>query len=382
MERFNAECFRNRIEIFLQNQFLIKAVFITFIITLIFQVPSLKEVPGAGPFNAIIEIGKAFPSPADYPPESHLAKKTLRPLLPLVTKLFSIENEWTLYFMFCALNLVLYGQLAHFFRRNTGSTFASLILTIGLANCYFGFSGLFDGQGWGDICCFVLIMMTLIHRNFTIVTISVLLASLGDERIFLSIPFIILWKWYRMNQLSFNIDRNNVRCLLLETAPFFIAFFGWILVRLWMIRILGFRVHIADVGPMIIFRHETSYMFPGWWSAFESYWIIVIAFLIMMFFQQRRTVSILTCGYLILFISSCYFVYDISRSLSYCFPIVLLSIVYINDATKSDRNGTSSTILCLTVVNMLSPTARVHQAMHIASPAIVHLVKAVRWLIP
>lgn len=364
----------------LSRHFVAKTVFVSLFFAFVFQVPSFNEIPEARPFQGIIEIGQSLFSQMDYHTESHIAKKTLRPLWPLISRTLHISNVWVLYGLFCVLNAILLGQIAVFFLRETGRRPVSMLLTLGLANTYFGFAGFIDVQGWGDILPFVLIMAAMGSAKPFVIGICVFLSSLGDERSLLSIPFLFFWYWHKHSGCALEFKTIPIRPLVLKATALTLGAVGWGIVRWSMVHVFGFSVPTGGVGPGVIFCHETSYMYPGFWSAFESYWLAVFAYIPILFFSQRKLASVLVLIYLCLFTTSCYFVLDISRSLSYGFPIVLLALAYFSSPRKhSDENQTL--LGCLAIVNIFIPTARIHGVMRIASPVFVQILKLIRSLV-
>lgn len=371
--------FTSKTERWLSSGFIVKTIFVSLFFAFIFQVPSLNEIPEARPFQGIIEIGQSLFSQRDYHTESHIAKKTLRPLWPLISRTLHISNVWALYGLFCVLNITLLGQIAFFLRRETGNKTLSMFLTIGMANTYFGFAGFIDVQGWGDILPFVLIMTAMGSRKPFVIGLCIFLASLGDERSLLSIPFLFFWYWHRHNAFALDLKTASIRPLIILGAALTIGALGWGIIRWSMVHVFGFSVPTGGVGPGVIFCHETSYMYPGFWSAYESYWLVVIALLPMLFFSKHKLASILIFTYLCMFVTSCYFVLDISRSLSYGFPIVLLALV--NFSSPRGHSNENPTLLgCLAIVNIFIPTARIHGVMRIASPVFIHILKLIRSL--
>ena len=198
----------------------------------------------------------------------------------------------------------------------------------------------FDGIALG------LLGLTMISlKKRSLLAIMSFLSCWADERAILSLFFIALilaaWpKWERKEKLS---------RLLIIVASIFLYLVSLALVS-WT---LGW--HPLDMG-MIGLQPRLACVFAplAAWSCFEGAWIVIILAMWSMYEKRENLWLCLLIGSVLLAVSSCVLVLDVSRASSFAFPLIPLSCVLLKRAEISQRE-LRIVIAGAAVVSLLAP---------------------------
>lgn len=361
----------------LERGFLIKTVLVSSLVSLFLQVPSFPEIEALFPTRAILEISENPWQQIHYDVGSHAEKKTLRPLVPVIAGLLQFDETWQVYALFAFSNLLLLLLLAHFLKRETDDTLLAFLCTLGLSCAYFGFSGYGDTKGWGDVLPFVLILSSMVYPRPWVVVSTHFLAMTGDERAIVASALVVWW-WIFRPQTG---DSPSIWACVRGQMPLilaaFVALLAYIVLRSYMHLGLGFEAPMGNVGWQVLLEQNVETLLPGVWGAFEAFWLVwvfyVAALMVSGRYVEGSSLFLGTGAYVI----ACMMVHDVTRSLSYLFPLILLAIVHVCHAHPAKKE-LSRVFLMLSLFNIFAPTQYLYGKLRTYAPAFFRVIQFLR----
>jgi hypothetical protein len=360
---------------FLSRGFLVKTVILSSLISLFLQVPSFPEIESLFPTRAILEISKDPWTQIHYDAGSHAEKKTLRPLVPLMAKVLHLEFTWQVYLLFVAGNVVLLALVARLIERETGDRMVAFATTLGLSCAYFGFSGFGDTKGWGDVIPFALILASMVWSRPMVVFITHFLAMTGDERAVITAALVSVWWVLKPDGAGVRAWQDrfmNQRWLVLSSLA---ALAGFIGLRLYMHRVLGFQMPMGNVGWQVLLDQNPELLLPGVWGAFEGYWMFLIFYLFRLMRSMRWMESVVLSMGFSAYLIACMMVHDVTRSISYAFPLVLLAIIDGHRSSSGNGKSFESSFLLISFINVVSPTQYLYGKLRCFAPAFFRIIQ-------
>ena len=219
---------------------------------------------------------------------------------------------------------------------------------------------------WGhpDSLTFLPISILLFKRNYFIIVLCTFLGSLNDERFILSIPFLILW-WYLTSQ-------KDVEKLKLYRTIFSFAAGLLILIFFKLALINGYVGPGIEKEESLFINLLNDYFFPivlnpiKWpqfifliFLGFRWLWILPVAALIICI--RNRKIFIFTSLFIPILFSSLVIAInaDIGRSISFCYPLIPVSMIIIKDIGKWSNKKLIYFLNLILMFNIFTPGAKV-----------------------
>jgi len=237
---------------------------------------------------------------------------------------------------------------------------------------------------WGhpDSLTFLPISILLLKKNPLIIVFCTFIGSLNDERFILSIPFLLLW-WHLT-------DQKEGRNFNLNKAIFSFSVGILILFLFKLALITGY------IGPGIEKEHSLFISLlndfflpivlnPSRWPqfiflvflGFRFLWLLPLVALIIcirnkkLFIFYSLFISILLSTIVIMINA------DIGRSISFCYPLIPISMLIIKDIGKWSNDKLIYFLNIILLFNILSPAAKVYYV-----PADWWKTNPLEWLTP
>jgi hypothetical protein len=274
-------------------------------------------------------------------PMDHFAKVGLRLIVPLIgyfTPFSGIQGKFAMLLIVkIIMGYFFYKKLFEFLDSKINNRVTALIVTLGISISYIGSTFVSDYQNFDDFGYFFILLFLTSNSKSTIY-FSAILAAFSDERTILPLIIIALYKFPKIN--FFNC--YNYSILLAIGSRFFVGF------------IFQLFPSIQNGGVILfdyVFHGNINYLFIGLYSAFKSFWLIILLYIYINQNFNLRNIGIVISmlGILIISVS----VWDLTRSLCYGFPLLIISIIEIH---KKFNSQTIMKLLgVMLMVNMISP---------------------------
>ncbi len=339
-----------------RNNWVIKLSLICYLIIIFFSFPSYNEIK-VKPHNTWKVVQQQIDDPTiQYGldnPESHNAKRTFRLTIPFLFKIFHINNPVVIY-LFQQVVLLLFFVLLILFCKDFFPASRSLWVITPVAVCftYMGQVGIIDVFAKFDSIALCCILAAMYVRNVFFIFFLALAASFIDERGFIALMLIYLWWQIRHRQLH----QFGFRELLQpnwQSMSIVLAGISYLLIRFYLIYKYHFITVTGGVGLGILKSQFNKVLF-GLWTAFEGFWLLIL----IAFFVLLRNKQLVLTIFILMFacpsVLSSFLVMDITRSLIYCLPVLIMSMYIISKSEQPDYS--LKLILFVMMINILVPT--------------------------
>ncbi|KQS27953.1 hypothetical protein ASG33_16260 [Dyadobacter sp. Leaf189] len=265
--------------------------------------------------------------------DTHGSKVVFRLTVPLIGKSLGLDveksgsNMMWLYIIQSALLYPFIYILVHvclrFADQISSWTFVWACACTYLCKAFF-----WDYDFWFDGYAYFFILSAIYFRNPLLIFMALQLAFWTDERAVIALPGIVLFHLLQLN--NFNIPGPKMELLKQLFKPQIyvcvLAIIAYGLAR--MLLTVQFDLHTPlgkneGVSPALIpFQIENRFL--GVFLSFEGLWILFFCALYIIS-RRNNAIFLTSLGIIIVQIIVAYSVYDITRSLIYAFPMMLVS---------------------------------------------------------
>lgn len=271
-------------------------------------------------------------------PKSQAINHVFRVTMPLLGKLsFISANHWyaRMLFLFILQHAagVLFFYLLLKIARETGfNSYEAFLVGAGFACIYPGKSFYMDYCGYFDAMAYVFILWACYVKKSWLIFLLILGANFTDERAIIASLWIpVWWQFKNKRQLKWPIDKYAV------TAIAAIAF--TFVIRYIMQSQFGLKLPTMEQENISFFNkmhYKTISFIPvGLFSPLKLYWMLIIWMLASFVFKSEWR-SLISNGIpLVLLLYIGVLAVDVTRSVAYAFPILLFSLKYLRENTKS-----------------------------------------------
>jgi hypothetical protein len=282
------------------------------------------------------QIDHPFTADLSNDREAHEAKLTFRLVPPIIGKVVPSSD-------------LLHRMQWLFIVQNISNRFFSFMLPLSFAVLYAGKTFFCDMFFFFDGMAYLFLLVSICSRNSLLVFASLFLAFYTDERTLVGSGFVMLYHVIR-NQRGW-VNKPVIISIILAI----VAYGG---TRFYMQTQLGMispsdGINIGNIAKTVRF----SYFMLGIFTAFKSFWIILVAGVFLLKGFWPKAIYIITL-FTLLAGSVC--VFDFSRSVSYGF-IALIAVLYYLYKTQADTKELNKLVLILFITCLLNPIYDVHE---------------------
>lgn len=307
-----------------KNNWRIKSVFVLTITSLILSTGAYFYLPTAMKdenWNSFNEKKEHPFTPLNYDPGSHAAKKTFRLTVPLIAKVLHLGNYSVFLLQFIASILLLFFTIS-LVEKITSDSISGLIASIGLVFIYAGHAGFTDINTWFDEFAYLFLLLAMFYEKPLLIFLFIQLACWTDERAIISSLLIFLW-WKLKEEGILNFkDFFKVK---FNSLSVLIALVFYVIERLSLSAITNLHTPLSNVGlkPLL---DDVDFMGMAIWTSLEGFWILVIVSLILLWKEKKVALFTTAISLLTILALGSFSVFDKTRSGSYMFPIIFISI--------------------------------------------------------
>lgn len=303
-------------------------------------------------------------------PLSHMGKLTFRLTVPVIGYLLpflSLKGKLIfIYIIRLIMGFYLFRKLYLFINEIFDYKYLAEALTFSLSFIWVGKSFINDFM-WFDEIAFFFLFLTMVSRSSIIIFISAILACFTDERAYLSLLIVFAFRLF--------FEKGKVKDGIFS-VKFFIKeiFKNWAipiaLALCFALRIYLNKQHGFEIGEVKLFEYLTTgnldYYSIGLWAGFKNLWLIILAGFYLLFRNRKFfIVSILVITLLLnLIVASS--VMDLTRSINYSFPLLLIFMFYITElmknATQEWRTKMYYLLITIVICSFIVPPIMVAEA--------------------
>jgi hypothetical protein len=310
-----------------------------------------------------------FPDTSHLDPASHEAKMTFRLAIPMLIRLFFLKSRFAVYGFQIIIAWFFFYLTRSLFFKILQDRVLSFILTLAIAFIFTGQQFVTDIYGAFDCFAMFFILLAMYYNNPLAIFIGVSLVLWTDERGGLMSLFII--PWVLINQ-SPDPKKNIIQRLgdLLDSKilSYFFAVAFYIIIRLYLQHKFALSAHIDNMHLKdALARINMSYF--GLWEAFEGLWLVVLLFAFCLFNTRNYFLFFILACITGLICFSAFIVADITRSMTYLFPLLIISIYYLAKYQPELKPTLVRTILVGFLICFIMPTYQSHDPREIIKNA-------------
>lgn len=255
---------------------------------------------------------------------THMAKTEFRLTPPILAKVFFINTPAGMYILQVItgfLFFVMLYSLIYSIIPNYTITFIS-ILAFGFI--YQGYSFISEMEGFFDSFAFIFLLIALLDVHLIILALTLFLAYYTDERsVFSSFLIVFYWQYrnHTQNQKKFFLPSKQAYIMLITLLLYLVT--RWILVNYF-----GFVNQFAGTNTLI---YTINYAGIAFWQAFEGFWFLIVLAILALYNQKKYAVALIFLILNALIFSIGMSVMDITRSIAYVFPSIIISLYILKD---------------------------------------------------
>lgn len=278
-----------------------------------------------------------FPlSPVHTLLEQHASKIDFRLTIPLLARLLNVSgNDHSIiliYLIQSALLIPFFYVLIQFLRRYMTNT-SVLFFVIGSASVYLCKAFIWDYDFWFDGYAYFFLLLGMYFQSRPAIFLTLQLACWTDERAVVALSSIYLFHLLAENKfdvrslgqifggLSF---RNKSSAVLLAGIVYLIG-------RQVLSQKFGLQTPTGEGSgvQLSLIPYQLKHRLSGIFLTFEGLWLIFILCLSMLVKRRNLFLASILCVILTVHLIIAYSVYDISRSITYAFPLIIISAILV-----------------------------------------------------
>lgn len=297
----------------------------------------------------------------DYSPTTHEAKVSFRLLAPLLAK-FSPFNSLSsrfayLFFLQHIAGFFFFYFLSLFTFRYSQSRVVSSLFAFAISMTYLGHSFFYELYGFFDGIAFTLLLMSMYYYQKWYCILLFFFSFWIDERAVISSGFVLFFNISQDNDFS---NVGQWKKIIYNSIPFLAAYALYLFIRKYLETSYGLTVPIGteyDAGLGLILQQAKSLPLATLLS-YEALWFIVALGTLAMCYARLYLVLGIYIFIFLFIVIVAYSVWDVTRSLVYGFPFVLICARYILPSFSIRR----SKLIMLTVLffNLIIPSYKNH----------------------
>lgn len=306
-------------------------------------------------------------------PASQEAKRTFRLVPSLWAKILpteSIKARWIfLYLTQCLLGFGFFYLLLNFFFKKYGDKTTAILITANFALLYIGKS-FFSDAIWFDAYAYFFIALAIFTTNPLLLEASLFLAFFTDERALFAGGLVFIY------HLMFNKDKLKI---VLPTI--FSAYILYAAVRLVLMKVYNLSIPMGEgaytgflqfaIGDVLDMTTRLDRGPIGLYTPFKNLWILF--FLLLYILRKEPFQFSLFASIMLVFLIVSFSVADITRTLTYAFPFVLIGFERLKVFVANDKTYKNYLLIAI-LVNIITPNYFIIYTPHWLRPLFLQIL--------
>ncbi len=314
-----------------------KIIFLLFLLVFATTYPKYLEILADGSpattYSYYFEkIRHPFLPSAQLNDDSHKSKMAFRLTVPLLGKALGIGSGGSgkdivvLYLIQSLLLLPFLYMLLELPARFTSRKNA-LLFAVGCSFTYLCKAFFWDYDFWFDAYAYFFILAGLYFRNPLLVALSLFLAAWTDERAFTALPGVFLFHLIQQADYRIPGTPGQVKKAVVSRECLAVVLAGFLYLLLRVLLTLKSELWTpvgAQAGVSLdMIPYQFQHRLIGVFLTFEGLWLIPAWCLFLLFSRHKAFFLVLLlvlCAQVVI----AYSVYDITRSMAYSFPVLII----------------------------------------------------------
>ncbi len=266
---------------------------------------------------------------SEIDPDSWLAKKVFRLTVPFFIKIFHLNRPAVLLIQFVIGLLLLYYSYV-FAKSILNDSVSATFFTVALVFIYIGRTCFTEITAtWFDGWAYFFLLMALMTRSAFMVFVFSVLAAWVDERAIVILPAILVFHQMK-NMPSRNLQAEFMHFMKLKWPA--IAVLAAVVLTMATRMLLTKYADMTTPLDNVSLNTVKDNMFVSGFGVFtflEGFWVLLPVMIVLSVKHKNYLLLVLVLGQIALSSAGALFVYDVTRSGAYMFPVLFIILVYI-----------------------------------------------------
>jgi hypothetical protein len=290
--------------------------------------------------------------------DTHGSKTAFRLTVPLLAKILNLgysedaRKVVALYLIQSFLLLPFFYVLTRLLREYLDN-FQTLLVAISCSSVYVTKAFFWDIDFWFDGVAYFLLMLGMFLRNRPGIFCALTLACWTDERAVVALSSVYLFHLLRENDYELDHLRQIFNKDFFRKGSFVPVFAGCCYLVIRTVLAAKFSLHTPygdGTGLNVnLIPQQFSNSLAGIFLTFEGLWLFFLMAMLHAYTQRKFLVIYLFSSLMLIHIMVAYSVLDVTRSLTYAFPIFIVAAIFVGkNITESKKNiFLLATLLCI-----------------------------------
>lgn len=292
--------------------------------------------------------------------ESHGSKIAYRFTVPLLAKIMGISSEKNgkaIVFIYILQSLLLFPFLYLLQRlvNKLTSALNSSLFVLACSATYLAKSFFWDYDFWLDGFAFFFMFLGMYFRSGVSIFTCLQLACWTDERAFIALPGIYLFHVLRENDFNILLSWKSIIKVLFSKTSTWIIVSGitYLIIRGILNYVYGLSTPSGEEAgvSLALIPFQLKHRLIGIFLTFEGLWLIFGYVVYHLYKHKGIQLLVFLLSILMIQLLVAYSVFDITRSITYAFPLFIITYIIFCRTFKTDFLSLIkvSTLLCVAI---------------------------------
>ncbi|MFM2223854.1 MAG: hypothetical protein RJA07_56 [Bacteroidota bacterium] len=255
-------------------------------------------------------------------PVSHEAKKTFRLTVPIIARIFHL-NEIGIYLLQFLLGILFIYFIIDYAWKSTNDRLLAFYIALGATSVYFGTACFTDLYSYFSGWAFLFLFLCIYSKNNWLIFLLATLAAWTDERAFLSLVYPVFY-WQIKNYFTENKSLKDLLIPQKKSIVIIVAMLVYVLARIYL-QYAGFGT--SHVESFLLSNLEIAPI--GVFTFFEGFWILIAYKFYVLLSEKKYALFFISLLLLMAMSVGSLIVLDITRSGSFMLLEVFISVYII-----------------------------------------------------
>ena len=323
-----------------------KITLVVLLLSLFFAFPSLGSGNDADLSKRVLAVQSQINDLETFWRTSEPTNAMFRITVPLIAKALGLGLQGTLVLQYLT-GILIFLFVALITERETGDRLTAFYLTAMVGLIYPGCAAFLEGRFYFDSFAYLFLIAALWFRSPVIIGPLILLAGFTDERALIAAGFVFLW-WVIQSQQEYGKVKSFIN---IRSMAVLIALLIYVILRLMIQRMFSVQTWSESRGEFLFFDQINNGPM-GLWTGLEGGWLLVFLGCVALWLCKKWLVLFSFIGIISIQAVAGLAVVDITRSMGYLLPAVLVALLVL---VKEKEIRINSFVMIAALISLLWP---------------------------
>lgn len=260
------------------------------------------------------------------PPTNSMFRITV----PLIASALHLNLQGTLVLQFLT-GIIIFYVVARLIEMETSDRLMAFYVTLLVGVVYPGTAAFLENRFYFDSFAYLFLLCAMWFRSPVLIALTSLLAFFTDERALIASGFVFLWWVLKAEEGNTELKQwFNLRSVSVVIAMGFYVMIRWLLMSHYQIQTW------SESHSEFLLFDQINNSISGMWSGLEAGWILVGLSMVALAIRRRWFILISFLGVVVVQVVAALSVVDITRSMGYLLPAMLLAILILRQSEEKN----------------------------------------------